>query len=282
MIKSQSILITGCSSGIGYTVAHGLHKRGHKVIASCRKSEDVERLQQEGLTCIRLNLDDSWSIRNAVDECLKISEGRLDALFNNGAFGLPGAVEDLSRDALRAQFETNVFGWMELTNQLLPVMRKQGSGRIIQNSSVLGFVALPYRGAYVGSKFALEGLSDTLRMELNGSGIHVSLIEPGPIESRFRANAEQAFHRHINTESSAHQENYLAMQKRLETKGHATSFSLPAEAVLDKVIHALESKKPKPRYYVTTPTYIFGYLKRILSSRMVDRMMLKVSGDGKR
>jgi NAD(P)-dependent dehydrogenase (short-subunit alcohol dehydrogenase family) len=281
-MNPKTILLTGCSSGIGHTVAHGLHQRGHYVIASCRNSEDVARLQNEGLNSIRLDLNNSQSISKGLDQCLALCNGKLEALFNNGAFGLPGAVEDLTRDAIRAQFETNVFGWLELTNLVLPVMRKQGSGRIIQNSSVLGLVSLPYRGAYAASKFAIEGLTDTLRMELAGTGIDIALIEPGPIESNFRKNAEKAFHQFIKIEGSAHEENYIAMQQRLEKQGHATSFTLPATAVLERVIHALESPKPKARYYVTTPTYIFGYLKRILSSRMIDRLMLKVSGDGKR
>ena len=281
-MQSKSILITGCSSGIGVQVAIDLEARGHQVIASCRKLEDVERLRNRGLNCIQLDLDDSASIDNAVEETLALCNNRIDAVFNNGAFGLPGAVEDLDRNAIRAQFETNLFGWLELTNQILPHMRRQGSGRIIQNSSVLGLVALPYRGAYTASKFALEGLSDTLRLELQDSGIYVSLIEPGPIESRFRANAEQAFRRFIKIEGSAHESQYHAMESRLQKQGHATAFTLPASAVTRRVIHALEHPRPKPRYYVTTPTYLFGYLKRILSSRMIDRLMLKVSGDGKR
>ncbi len=282
MTTNRNILITGCSSGIGHCVAHGLKARGHRVIASCRKPEDVQRLSDEGLECIRLDLDDSASIQEAVREALDRCDGRIDALFNNGAFGLAGAVEDLSRDALRAQFETNVLGWLELTNLLLPVMRAQGHGRIIQNSSVLGFVALPYRGAYVASKFAIEGLSDTLRLELAGSGVDVSLIEPGPIESRFRENAERAFRRWIRREGSAHARAYDAMEARLKKKGHATRFTLPPEAVLDKVIHALESPRPRPRYYVTFPTYLFGTLKRVLSTRMTDRLLLRVSGGGAR
>lgn len=281
-MKSKSILITGCSSGIGYCVAHGLQQRGHRVIASCRNLDDVERLQQEGLTCIQLDLTDSESIRRAVQQCLNLCDGKLDALFNNGAYGLAGAVEDLSREAIRDQFETNLFGWLELTNMILPVMRKQKGGRIIQNSSVLGFVSLPYRGAYCASKYALEGLTDTLRLELADTAIKISLIEPGPIESRFRQNAEKAFRRYINREGSAHESSYRAMEQRLQKKGHATAFTLPADAVLQKVIHALESKRPKIRYYVTFPTYLFGYLKRLLSSRATDRLMLKVSGDGKR
>ncbi len=281
-MKRKSLLITGCSSGIGYFVAHALKQRGHRVIASCRNQQDVERLRQQGLECLQLDLEDSASIQAAVEQALDLCDGQLDALFNNGAFGLAGAVEDLSRDAIRAQFETNVFGWLELTNLVIPQMRKQGSGRIIQNSSVLGFVALPYRGAYSASKYAIEGLSDTLRLELAGSGIEVSLIEPGPIESKFRENAEKAFRRYIQREGSAHEQSYQAMEQRLQKVGHATRFTLPPQAVLNKVIHALESDRPKARYYVTFPTYLFGYLKRILSSRAVDRLMLKVSGGGKR
>lgn len=281
-MSSQNILITGCSSGIGYHVAHGLQKRGHRVIASCRNDADVDRLQQQGLSCVRLDLQDPESIDSGLQQCLEMTQGRLDALFNNGAYGLPGAVEDLSREAIRHQFETNLFGWLDLTNRVIPVMRQQGYGRIIQNSSVLGLVALPYRGAYTASKFALEGLTDTLRMELRGSGIDISLIEPGPIESDFRKNAEKAFRRFIDMENSAHRDSYKAMEERLQKKGHATSFTLPASAVLERVIDALESRKPSPRYYVTKPTYIFGFLRRLLSTRGVDRLMLKVSGDGKR
>ena len=191
-------------------------------------------------------------------------------------------MENISGEAIRDQFETNVFGWLELTNLILPTMRHQGRGRIIQNSSVLGFVALPYRGAYSATKYAIEGLSDTLRLELADTNIQVSLIEPGPIESQFRKNAQRAFNKYINREDSAHQQQYNAMEQRLQKQGHAVAFTLPASAVLDKVIHALESRQAKARYYVTFPTYLFGSLKRLLSSRMVDRLMLKVSGEGKR
>jgi len=281
-MNPKSILITGCSTGIGYCVAHALHQRGYKVIASCRQQKDVKRLKQEGLTCLQLDLNDSTSIQQAFSDCLSLCGNKLDALFNNGAFGLVGAVEDLSRKAIRDQFETNVFGWLELTNLVIPIMRKQGHGKIIQNSSVLGFVAFPYRGAYAASKFAIEGLTDTLRLELAHSGIDISLIEPGPIESKFRENAEAAFKKYINRKNSAHESSYLAMEQRLQKTGHASSFTLPAEAVLNKVIHALESPKARARYYITFPTYLFGYLKRILSSRAVDRLMIKVSGGGKR
>ena len=275
--KTKSILITGCSTGIGLCVAQGLHKRGHQVIATARKTDDVKKLRTLGLQALQLDLNDSISIRNAVVQTLEITEGRLDALFNNGAYGQPGAVEDLSRKVLREQFETNLFGWLELTNRIIPVMRQQGHGRIIQNSSVLGLVSMAYRGAYNASKYALEGLSDTLRLELTGTNIHVCLIEPGPIESQFRANAFLAYQQTIDRDNSPHREKYLAMEQRLQKAGPAVPFTLPPEAVLKRVIHALESRRPQIRYYVTFPTYLFATLKRLLPWRILDRA-LKLAG----
>jgi len=272
----KSILITGCSSGIGLSVAKGLKDRGYRVFATTRRAVDAERLTAAGFESLQLDLADPASIRTAVDDILGRTENTLDALFNNGAYGQPGAVEDLSREVLREQFETNLFGWHDLTNRVLPVMRHQGHGRIIQNSSVLGFVALRYRGAYNASKYALEGLTDTLRLELVGSGIHVSLIEPGPIASRFRENAFKAYQRNINPQGSPHQDMYRRMEERLTKQGPAVPFTLPPEAVLKKVIHALESRRPRARYYVTFPTYLFGFLKRLLSSRLLDRVLNKV------
>ncbi len=277
MNNSRSVLITGCSSGIGLCVAEGLKQRGYRVFASARRQEDVEILAKRGLEAVQLDLADSASIQQAVEHLLNQTSGELFALFNNGAYGQPGAVEDLRREVLREQFETNLFGTHELTNLVIPVMRKRGFGRIIQNSSVLGLVAIPYRGAYNASKFALEGLTDTLRLELHGTGIHVSLIEPGPIESQFRANAYAMFKKNIDREHSAHRDHYAGVDKRLAKKGHAQPFTLPPEAVLKKVIHALESPRPKPRYYVTVPTYLFGYARRILSTRWMDKILLKVS-----
>lgn len=271
----KTILITGCSSGIGYCVAKALHARGYRVFATARRRESVDMLLAEGLESFHLNLTDSNSIHFAFEEVMRRTNGELYALFNNGAYGLPGAVEDLNRDALRAQFETNVFGWQELTNLAIPVMRRQGYGRIIQNSSVLGFVALPFRGAYNASKYAIEGLSDTLRLELRGSNIYVSLIEPGPIASQFRMNAVKALAKYIDVDSSFHREKYQGVLTRLSKPGPAVPFTLPPEAVLERVIHALEAAKPQPRYYVTFPTYLFGVLKRILSTRALDVLLAK-------
>lgn len=274
--NQKSILITGCSTGIGLCVSQALRQRGYRVFATARKLEDVNKLNEQGLESLQLDLDDSISIQTAVKEILTRTNGTLYALFNNGAYAQPGAVEDLKTDVLRQQFETNVFGWHELTNLVIPVMLKQGYGRIIQNSSVLGFISLKFRGAYSASKFAIEGLSDTLRQELMGTNVFVSLVEPGPIESQFRKNSFEMYKKSINKKNSRFKSEYIATEKRLTTVGPAVPFTLPAEAVLKKVIHALESKKPKPRYYVTVPTYLFGYLKRILSTSLMDKLLNKV------
>lgn len=275
MSHNKSILITGCSSGIGLCTAQGLQARGYRVFATARKHEDVQRLRAMGLSSFRLDLDDSNTIQDTVQAVLEETGGTLYALFNNGAFGQAGAVEDLRRDVMRAQFETNFFGWLELTNSVIPVMRRQGYGRIIQNSSILGLVAMPYRGAYNASKFAIEGLSDTLRLELKltSRNIHVSLIEPGPILTKFRHSSLISLQRNIDIEHSVHRELYQQTIARLSKEGPAVPFTLPPEAVLRRVIHALESPRPKPRYYVTVPTHLFGFLRRILSQRLLDNIV---------
>ena len=272
-MEQRSVLITGCSSGIGLHTARGLKVRGYRVFATARKQEDVESLVAEGLESIQLDIANSASIQNAFETVMQKTDGKLYALFNNAAFGISGAVEDLGRDALRDIFEVNLFGTHELTRLVIPVMRKQGEGRIIQNSSVLGFVALKYRGAYNATKFALEGLSDTLRMELEGTNIFVSLVEPGPIESNFRKNAYAAYKRYIDKDNSVFREIYQQTEERLQTEGPVVPFTLGPEAVLKKVIHVLESKRPRVRYYVTFPTYLFGYLKRVLPDRLMDKIL---------
>jgi NAD(P)-dependent dehydrogenase (short-subunit alcohol dehydrogenase family) len=277
MKKPVTILITGCSSGIGRCVAMGLKQRGYRVFATARKSEDVNALRSEGLESVQLDLADSDSIKQAVATILEQTGGQLDALFNNGAYGQPGAVEDLRREVLREQFETNLFGVLELTNLIIPVMRKQGHGRIINNSSVLGLVNLPYRGAYNASKFALESLSDTLRLELHGTGIHVSIIEPGPIKTNFRANALAMYQKNIDRQNSAHRAYYEGVDRRLSKPGNSSSYTLPPEAVLEKVIHALESPAPKSRYPVTTPTRFVSIARRLLPDRWLDRLLLNYS-----
>jgi NAD(P)-dependent dehydrogenase (short-subunit alcohol dehydrogenase family) len=277
--EEKSVLITGCSSGIGLCVAQGLKARGYRVFATARKTADVAMLAQQGFESLPLDLANSSSIETAVETVLERTSGTLDALFSNAAYGQPGAVEDLSREVLREQFETNLFGTHELTCRVLPVMRRQGHGRIIQHSSVLGLITLPFRGAYNSSKYALEGLTDTLRLELHGSGIHISLIEPGPITSRFRANAFIKYRENINKENSPFRDTYEAMERRLTKEGPAAPFTLPPEAVLEKVIHALESKRPKIRYYVTFPTYLFATLKRLLPHSWLDWVLRHVSNE---
>jgi NAD(P)-dependent dehydrogenase (short-subunit alcohol dehydrogenase family) len=272
----KTILITGCSSGIGLCVAEGLHARGWRVFATARKAADVDMLAGKGLEALRLDLADSASINAAVDEVLARTSGTLDALFNNGAYGQAGAVEDLRREVLREQFETNLFGTHELTTRVIPVMRRQGHGRIVMNSSLLGYVALAYRGAYNASKHALEGLTDTLRLELNGTGIHVVLVEPGPITSRFRANAFASYRRNIDKEQSFHRAKYEAMERRLTKPGPAAPFTLPPEAVLKAVVHALESARPKIRYRVTFPSTLFEVCRRVLPRRLLDKILLSV------
>lgn len=274
---ARTILITGCSSGIGRDAAHGLRARGWRVFASCRREEDCARLIADGFDSPRIDYTDAESIRAGLSEVLGATGGRLDALFNNGAHGLPGAVEDLPTDALRAIFETNLFGWHELTRAVIPVMRAQGHGRIVQNSSVLGFVPLLWRGAYVATKHALEGLTDVLRLEMAGTGIDIVLIEPGPITTRIRVNAIPHFERWIDWEASPRAEQYRAsLLKRLYREQPGKDpFELPPAAVTAKLVRALEARRPRPRYYVTTPTYLMAALRRVLPGRALDALILR-------
>jgi NAD(P)-dependent dehydrogenase (short-subunit alcohol dehydrogenase family) len=280
-MESKSVLITGCSTGIGNCLARGLRERGYRVFASARKEADVAALSAAGFASLPLDLDSTGSIRAAVETVLERTQGRLYALINNGAYGQPGAVEDLSRAVLRAQFETNLFGTQELTNLVIPAMRARGEGRIIQMSSMLGIVCLAHRGAYNATKFALEALSDTLRLELRDTDIYVSIIEPGPIESRFRANAYAAFRRNIDREHSVHREYYARVERRLEGP-KPLPFTLPPEAVLKQVIRALEARRPKARYGVTFPTHLFAVLRRVLPVRVLDAVLAAVSNGGHR
>lgn len=273
---ARAVLITGCSSGIGLHAAHELQKKGFRVFATARKTTDVDKLNADGLTALPLDLDDAQSIGNSLSQVLEQTGGNLYGLFNNGGFGQSGAIEDLPTEALRAQFETLVFGWHELTRQVLPVMRRQGYGRIVQNSSVLGFAAMPYRGAYNAAKFAIEGLSDTLRLELRDTDIHISVIQPGPIRSRFRANGLQKFIDHIDMQNSAHRGYYEDTLARLQKSGDASRFTLGPEAVTEKLLHALTSSRPKQRYRVTTPTIAFAIAKRLLPGVALDRILASI------
>jgi NAD(P)-dependent dehydrogenase (short-subunit alcohol dehydrogenase family) len=275
-MNQRSILITGCSSGIGLHAARGLKTRGWRVFATCRQEADCERLRAEGLESFRLDYADEASLAEAVAETLRRTGGTLDALYNNGAFACPGAVEDLPRGALREIFETNLFGYHDLTRRVIPVMRAQGHGRIINCSSVLGLVGAKWRGAYVATKFALEGLTDVLRIEMRGTGIDLILIEPGPIATKIRENAVAHFEKWVDWERSARRDQYVSLRGRLyDRKVKKDPFELEPEAVTAKLIRALEDPRPKPRYYVTTPTHLMGILRRILSTRALDWLIAK-------
>ncbi len=273
----QHIFITGCSTGIGYQLAVELKNLGYSVLASCRKAQDVERLRDLGLNCIQLDLNSSQSIQSAAQSVTQFSQGKLFALINNGAYGQPGALEDLPTAALRAQFDTNFFGWHELTTTLLPMLLQQDDARIIQISSVLGFAAMKYRGAYNSSKFALEGWTDTLRLELRNTNVKISLVQPGPIETQFRANGLAAFKTWINIQHSRHSEQYQQQLERLQKASSNNPFVLPPQACVEPVRHALQSKRPKHRYRVTRPTKVFAVLKRLLPGHILDHILNKAA-----
>lgn len=278
MVTQKTILITGCSSGIGYDVAHHLHNRGWRVFATCKKSTDCTRLRNEGLESFMLDYKDESSIKTALSEVLKRTNGNLDALYNNGAYAIPGLVQDLPRDALRAIFEVNVFGYFDLINQVIPIMLKQGHGRIINCSSVLGIAAMRGRGAYVATKFALEGMTDVLRLEMRNKPIDIILIEPGPIRTNIRINAQSHFEKWINWKTSIAAKFYKQnVIPRLYEKNPKPDFGeLDPVSVTKKIVHALESSRPKPRYYITKPTYITGLFRRILSTRAMDWFYSKI------
>ena len=274
--EQRSVLITGCSTGIGLAAAQTLAARGWNVIAGVRKADDGDRLRQLGLKTVLLNVADPGSIETALDETLTLTSGRLDALVNNAGIAIPGAVEDLEREVLQRQFDTNFFGVMELTREVLPFMRRQGHGRIVMISSVLGRVAMPWRGAYCASKFALEAITDSLRQELRGSRIDVSLICPGPIKSRFRDNALLNFDEYIDTANSVHRDTYARLRAQTGERKDNTPFTLPPEAVAQRIVHALESRRPKARYYVTVPAYVLVFLRNVLPVRWLDALVSKI------
>jgi NAD(P)-dependent dehydrogenase (short-subunit alcohol dehydrogenase family) len=259
-------------SGIGMASAREMKARGWRVFATARQPQDIARLKdEEGLESLYLDYAEPASIAAAAEQVLAATDGKLTALFNNGAYGQPGAVEDLRVEVLRAQFEANVFGWHDLTRRVIPAMRANKEGRIVFCSSVLGLIAAPYRGAYCASKFAIEALADTLRVELEASGIKIVLIEPGPIATRFVEHALEAYRRNIDLERSHHRDIYRARIASMEDGGKQ-SFKLGPEAVAAKLVHALESANPKPRYYVTLPTYAVALLRRLLPARALDAL----------
>ncbi len=273
---NKTILITGCSSGIGYAAAHYLHARGYSVFASARKAQDVARLKDEGLTAYLLDVTKPETISQALQEILAQTGGKLYALFNNAGYGQPGALEDISTAVLKEQFETNLFGLHELTRQVIPIMRAQGYGRILQHSSVLGLIALRFRGAYNASKYAIEGLSDTLRLELAEEEIYIITINTGPVHSDFRKNATKKYFEHVDGENSVFSEAYKRELLGQEGKKKSSSFTKNPDVVIANIINALESEKPHPRYYNTFATHLLGFLKRLLPTALLDKILLKI------
>lgn len=273
MTEQKTILVTGCSSGIGAFCARALRADGWNVFATARKGEDIAALKADGLNAFYLDYREAGSISALCTDVLSQTGGRLDALFNNGAYAQPGAVEDLPMAALREQFDANFFGWQDLTQRIIPVMRSQGHGRIVHCSSILGLVPMKWRGAYVSSKFALEGLMLVQRMELEGSGVHVSMIEPGPIHSRFTLNAAAYAERNIDLEGSVHREEYQRQMQRLRQGGTKARTKLGPDAVYAVLKQALENPRPQPHYVVTRPAKLGVLARRFLPSRILYRML---------
>lgn len=295
-MTEKTILITGCSTGIGYTCALGMKERGWRVFATARNDQDIARLTALGLEALYLDYTEPASIAACAQDVLEKTDGKLDVLFNNGAYGQGGAVEDLRPDVLRRQLETNVIGWHDLTCRIVPAMRRRGYGRVVNCSSILGLVALKWRGAYNASKFAIEALSDTMRLELHGSGVFVCQIEPGPIRSKFQHHAIRNFKETIDVENSPHRDEYRRQMagksdnalngwepespqeaRALTGSKWKLQYRLGPDAVLDKLIHAAESSKPRPRYYVTLATHIGAFARRVLSGHVFDAFCRRIS-----
>ncbi|MEZ5817479.1 MAG: SDR family NAD(P)-dependent oxidoreductase [Hyphomicrobiaceae bacterium] len=273
--NERSILITGCSTGIGLAGAIALKARGWRVLATARRAEDLERLEREyGFEALALELKDEGSIARCADEALRRTDGRLLAIYNNAGYGVIGAMEDISASVLREQLEVNVVAANELTRRVVPAMRRTGRGRIVMCSSVLGFVSGPYRGAYCASKFALEALTDALRVELRPAGIHVSLLEPGPIESHFLATTLSTFTSLVDTDRSPHREAYQRRMSEMQSgKAKSGPFKLGPDAVVAKLVHALESPRPRARYRIGIMTKGASLLKRVLPDALLDRVV---------
>ncbi len=270
---SLSVLITGCSSGIGEQTALYLQSKGHNIFATARDIEDVQRLKTLGFCAYYLDVTNKQTISDTLKDILKQTDGTLDVVFNNAGYGQPGAVEDISTEVLKEQFETNVFGLHEVTIQVLVIMKAQGYGKIIQHSSVLGIVSLKLRGAYNASKYAIEGLTDTLRLELKDTNIDVTLLNTGPVISDFRKNATLKVEQNIDIDNSRFKESYI---KSINSSKSDVPFTLEGIDVAKVVERIILTNKVKPRYYITKATYILGYLKRTLSTSMLDKILNKL------
>ena len=279
--KNKSILITGCSSGIGYETAVYLSAKGWNVIATCRKLKDVKKISDLGIKCFQLDYSSEKSMDTALKKLLLETDGSLDAVFNNGAFALPGAIEDIPSEGMKEIFQTNFFGWHYLIRKIIPIMRKQGYGKILQCSSILGFITLSYRGPYNATKWALEGYTDTLRMELEGTGINVISIRPGPIKTLIRENSFNYFKKWVDWENSIldkHYKNVLIPKLKDDSDSLFNHlFELKGKDVAKVVFQSLESKKPRFNYNITIPTKLMAIFVRILPKKSLQKFLLKFS-----
>ncbi len=274
LVTVKTVLVTGCSSGIGLATARTLRDHGWNVRPTARRKEHLEQLRSEGFTPLELDVSDSAAVQRAADDVLRGFNGQLGALVNNAGFGQPGAMEDLTREAMRYQFEVNFFGLQELTNRFIPVFRKQGYGRIVNISSVVGRISLPFMGIYSASKHAVEAVSDAMRIELLGSGISVSIIEPGPINTRFRDNSLDRARSQLDKVKSHFQERYLKqVMDTNRRRGLTAPFAKTPEAVALKILHALESPNPRRRYPVTFPAYLGEIARRFFPDSIQDFFM---------
>lgn len=275
-VDDKSVLVSGCSSGIGLATAKLLREKGWTVFPTARKVEDLDMLEQNGFQSIQMDVSSSVSINAAVEEVLSENNGHLGAVVNNAGFGMPGAIQDLTRDAMRHQFEVNLFGLQELTNRLIPVFREQGYGRIVNVSSVVGRIALPFMGIYSASKFALEAVSDVQRVELSPDHISVSIVEPGPIQTRFSTNCAGEGEVALDTEQSRFGPSYRKYFDKRRNGGMSEDrFRLPPEAVAEKILHAVESRNPKIRYCVTLPAHLGSLAARFVPAGLIDRVLIK-------
>ncbi|MGM0533598.1 MAG: SDR family NAD(P)-dependent oxidoreductase, partial [Campylobacterota bacterium] len=262
----MNVLITGCSSGIGFACAKQLRQSGHGVFAVVRKEEDVTKLQDLG--CVVYNLDVTH--RGKVDAMfadLKQQGVGLDVVFNNAGYGQPGALEDVTVEVLKQQFETNVFGLFYITQKAAAYMKAQKSGgKILQHGSILGLVSLAYRGAYNASKYALEGLNDTLRLELAGSGVQIATVNTGPVRSRFRHNAMKMFEANIDQKNSDYAQVYSKkVAKRLHAKDSGDIWTLDSREAARQIVAIMGKKRVQPRYYITKAAAILAFVKRLCS-----------------
>ena len=273
-MKTKNILITGCSSGIGKNVAITLHNKGWRVFATCRSKTDCTFFKKLGIESFPLDLLKEESINCAVNLVKEKTKSQLDVLFNNGAYAIPGAIQDIPRSAMREIFEVNVFGQIDLINRCIPLMMSSDYPKIINCSSVLGFMSLPYRGLYSATKYSLEALTDALRRENYNNKIRFVLIQPGPINTNIKKKSIKHFEKWIDWKKSIHQKTYEnKVIKRLydnNYKDTLNNYELKPDAVTKIIIKVLNSKNPKVRYKITMQTKIAQFMIKIFPTNLLD------------